>query len=581
MVPPAAMLATKNRSGVGSISLLFVALWLAGCTPPGPRALLDGKRSLDEGRIPEAVEQLSLATSLMPTNAAAWNYLGLACHRAGDGARAAEAYQRALVLNRELFEAHYNLGCLRLDQNKSELARSEFTACTLRRANSVESWLQLGTAQYRLGESANAEESFQKVLRLTPNHPEALNGMGLVQLQRHRPREAAQHFASALKQRPGYRPALLNLATVSQRDLNDPTTALQKYREYLALSPRSGDWAAVNAVVQSLEQRVATLQRPAATNHAAPMVATANATKPSSVTTLATPPPPQKTNPPLELAKPSPAATSAVEVVKVPPEPVIKTSPSPPGETSVTPVATQALPATPANPVVDAPPKKPEKPGFFARLNPFRRDAKPTTKSTPPPKPVTIDISETTTSSAPGIAMSQSKTFPRYKYQSPATPTKGNRAEAERAFAQGVQAQRADRTAEAAQAFLQATQLDGSYFEAHYSLGLARYALRNYFQALTTWENALAIRNDSIEARYNFALTLKAAGYAPDAAAELERILAAAPDEMRAHLVLGNLFADSLRDSRQARVHYQRLLELDPRHPQATNIRYWLVANPP
>ena len=177
--------------------------------------------------------------------------------------------------------------------------------------------------------------------------------------------------------------------------------------------------------------------------------------------------------------------------------------------------------------------------------------------------------------------MSQSKTFPRYKYQSPATPTKGNRAEAERAFAQGVQAQRADRTAEAAQAFLQATQLDGSYFEAHYSLGLARYALRNYFQALTTWENALAIRNDSIEARYNFALTLKAAGYAPDAAAELERILAAAPDEMRAHLVLGNLFADSLRDSRQARVHYQRLLELDPRHPQATNIRYWLVANPP
>ena len=581
MVPPAAMLATKNRSGPGIIFLLLLVFWLTGCTPPGPRALLDGKRLLDEGRIPQAVEKLSLATSLMPTNAAAWNYLGLACHRAGDATRASQAYLRALVLNRELFEAHYNLGCLWLDQNKPEVAKSEFTACTLRRAGSVESWLKLGTAQYRLGETANAEESFQRVLRLTPSHPEALNGLGLVQLQRRRPREAAQQFTSALKQRPGYRPALLNLATVSQRDLNDPTTALQKYREYLALTPRGGDWTAVNAVVQSLEQRLASLPHPAVTNPAAPTVANTNNTKPPPAATLATAPPAPKPNPPLEVAKPPPATTSAVEVVKLPPEPVIKTSPSPPVETSAPRIVAQPPPATVTNPTVDAPPRKSEKPGFFARLNPFRRDAKSTPKSAPPPKTAAIGISENETSAAPPTATGAPKNYARYTYLSPATPAKGNRAEAERAFAQGVQAQRADRMAEAAQAFLRATQVDGSYFEAHYNLGLTRYALRNYSHALATWENALAIRHDSVEARYNFALTLKAAGYAPDAAAELERILVAATDEPRAHLVLGNLYADSLRDNRRARVHYQRLLDLDPRNPQATNIRFWLVANPP
>jgi len=68
------MLATKNRAGrnskagskgqgaAPSCSLfrlpapgavlsasLMLAVLLAGCTPPGPRALLDGKRLLDEG----------------------------------------------------------------------------------------------------------------------------------------------------------------------------------------------------------------------------------------------------------------------------------------------------------------------------------------------------------------------------------------------------------------------------------------------------------------------------------------------------------------------------------------------------
>src|SRR5438093_617309 len=166
MLPRAAMLAIKFRSGFGAIYFLTLAVVLAGCTPPGPRALLDGKRLLEQGRYPQAVEKLTLATSLMATNAQAWNYLGLACHRAGKATEAERAYRHALDLNRELFEARYNLGCLWLDQNKPADAKNEFTACTLRRGNSAEAWLKLGTAQSHLRESADAEESFRKALRL-------------------------------------------------------------------------------------------------------------------------------------------------------------------------------------------------------------------------------------------------------------------------------------------------------------------------------------------------------------------------------------------------------------------------------
>src|SRR5215467_8808748 len=51
-----------------------------GCTPPGPRALLEGKRLIEQGKYARAIEKMRSATSLLATNAQAWNYLGLACH---------------------------------------------------------------------------------------------------------------------------------------------------------------------------------------------------------------------------------------------------------------------------------------------------------------------------------------------------------------------------------------------------------------------------------------------------------------------------------------------------------------------
>jgi Flp pilus assembly protein TadD len=84
-----------------------------------------------------------------------------------------------------------------------------------------------------------------------------------------------------------------------------------------------------------------------------------------------------------------------------------------------------------------------------------------------------------------------------------------------------------------------------------------------------------------VDARYNFALGLKASDYAQDAVNELKKIVAANPDEARAQLALGNLYAEQMQDPAQARQHYLKWLALDPHNPQANNIRYWLSANPP
>ena len=69
-----------------------------------------------------------VATSLLATNAQAWNYYGVALQGAGHPDDAAVAYQTALKLDRDLVEAHFNLGLLCLDVGRNDVAKAEFTS---------------------------------------------------------------------------------------------------------------------------------------------------------------------------------------------------------------------------------------------------------------------------------------------------------------------------------------------------------------------------------------------------------------------------------------------------------------------
>jgi tetratricopeptide (TPR) repeat protein len=161
------------------------------------------------------------------------------------------------LINHDLSEAHYNLGCLYLEQKKNDAAKTEFIAYTLRRANSLDALLKLGAAQLRVNELAPAEKTFQDALRLSPQNPEVLNGLGCVRAhQRGRANEAVGYFGAALKAQTNYPPALLNLAIVAHQQSSDKRFALQKYREYISLKPQPENVQAVKAVASQLEQEL-------------------------------------------------------------------------------------------------------------------------------------------------------------------------------------------------------------------------------------------------------------------------------------------------------------------------------------
>lgn len=616
-------MATNKISPAGRALLTGMAcVWLAGCNPSAPELVQMGERLQRAGKFADAIPKYEAARALMPQSALIWNQLGLAYHHVGRVNDAQQAYKQALQLDRNLVAARFNLGNLQLEQTNLTAALDSLTAFVSLQPTNAEGWTKLGIAHSRARRLDDAERCLSQAARLATSLPEPMNGLGVVQWQRRKYREAAAYFESALRLSANYPPALLNLAVLHHQHLNNRPAALEKYHAYLALQPQPANWNAVNETARALDLELHPPAKPAPSTTAplpvtVPALVTSPASTSNSLTKTSAPSvivtlvSNRATNvPPKPVVAPAPATglpavTRKVEVVQLPEEPAIKPAQQPKATPPPAPVPTETVAAAPTEPAgsgrIESSPTKTEKRGFFQKLNPVRwfggdspktnrpastvryttnspaavRDAEPAvvrTASNTTPAP-------TTTTPPPSPVAAEPKS-PPYQYQRPAPPAFGNREEADKYFTAGLKAHQGGKLTGAVTEYLAATQADPSYFEAYYNLGLAAYDLDHLVRSLSAYEMALSIKPTDPNARYNFALALRKAGHTRDAANELEILLSQNPNEARAHLALGNLYAQQLSAPQKAREHYLKVLALDPRNPQAAEVRYWLSAHP-
>lgn len=604
------MLTTKKGArAVHILSLVCTAFFLVtGCADPGPKALLQGKRLIEEGKYTDAITRLQEATELLPQNAQTWNHLGLAYHYGGQTGKAIENYQRALQVNRNLAAARYNLGHIYFNQGHYANAAGEFTIYVSFEPKNGEAWVRLATSQLRCAlqltgaEKAKwldaARQNYEAALQFGQD-PQIYNALGVIEVHRGKARDSVRLFNLALQKQANYAPPILNLAVVHHGYLNDRRTALQRYREYLAYQPRSGNLREIESAARQIESELnppQTQQRQAyVTNSVTQVLAPApvlnplasrppaqiqtnRETKSQNTFTGRTPPPkeaapPAKTLPPIVVALPPP------EVSPVPEEQPVKVAQDQPAVTSpaptVEPSSTQTQARTGETQAAQVQREGREKQGIMKRLNPKTWFGDKTNAA--PPKSQAI---------APNTLPKQVTTLPakveyqRYRYLSPKPPRPGNRAEAVRAFNAALEGQRQGDSAKALELYRSASKFDPSFFESHYNLGLLALERSSLGEALAAYETALAILPDSANARYNLAFALQKANYPADAATEFEKLAVRNPREVRAHLSLGNLYSQQLGRPDRAKAHYQKVLDLEPQHPQATAIRYWLRNNP-
>jgi Flp pilus assembly protein TadD len=632
------MQSTKERAALVFLGPLFATL-AGGCGPDGTQLLLQGDRLLREGQVENALASLQQAAQLLPKDARAWNHLGLAQHRNRQPADAARSYQRALQLDPALAAARHNLGCLYLEQNKPADAAQEFAACTVFQKDSPDLWLKLAQAQLRAGQWTNAARTLSRAHQLDARHPAVLNGLGLLHAQRRNPRDAAAFFQAALGEKKNFAPALLNLAILTQQHSTNQAAALNLYRDYLALTPRPANALAVEEVARRLDAelqaeqaRLAALARPAvnpvtntppatvAQTEPAPPKPAERAVEKAAATKLEPAPAPVAVKPaPLPVTGKETQATTAqaktkarppaaVVVVQPPALPVTEPAPKapqvalarPPAEaipppSSTTPSTSVAVVSSPAVAApVDAP-----KPGFWDRVNPlnlFRSREKPATPlpgdppKPPSPAPTTAAVATPDPAAAKSPPASpaprpappvEAKPPPppilRYRYVAPPAPAAGNRAVAQEHFDRAVDEHRGGRLSRAIVEYRDATLQDPAWFEAHFNLAAAALQAGELPAALKASEFALTLKPDATEARNNFALALSRANYPLDAALELRKALTLDPENAQTHFILAGVYARQLDDEARARAHYRKVLELNPRHPQADAIRYWLA----
>lgn len=522
------------------VVLVSLAL-LCGCKPPGPKALFDGKRLLEKGKTDAAIERLQTATELMRTNAHAWNYLGIAYHQAGQASNAVVSYQRALAIDPDLSEVRLNLGSLWLEYGRLADAKTEFTAYNLRRPKAPEGFKQLAVAEYRGRETAAADSHIRKALQLDDSDPDTWNSLGLIQIQAGRLRDADVSFEAALKQDAHFAPALINLAVLRHQQLGDRSGALELYRRYVKLKPTPDDAEAVEQVILQIEAELR---------------------------------PPAKASPPIQQI-PAISQQEKASVAEALSRPSIGDSPAaaPPDRINTVVAESPVKPAPQLTATVR--PSEPPRPATAAQREYLRPESEPITSAAVPSLTEKVPL----TSSRIDIGAAETVRSTTASAAKEVSVISESRRAAEQYAAKGAVALAARRYVEATDAYRAAANADPRWYQAQLNYAAAAFESGRTSEALAAGQRALLLRPDSTAARYNLALAYKQAGRLTEAKSELEQVVAARPHEARAHLTLGNLLANDLRLTQEARQHYLRVIELEPGHPQAGAIHFWLKEN--
>jgi len=541
------------------IAVCGLLLLVLGCQPPGARALFEGEARLKAGEPKLAIAQFEKAVKLLPGEWRAWNYLGLARHRAGDLDGAHEAFQRAMEMAGERrdspedasFVLKFNTGRLAIDRERLADAKTELHAYSISAEPSFHAYFWLGEVYRKEMNWASASTEYQKALAQDDHSAVAHNRLGMAQLWMIQPSEAAKSFEAALKRNPDFVQAHLNLAMTYQWYLpGNDAKALEAFQQYLQLTrePAPG----VQALADALQAKVRPNPAPVP-----PIVETNQLTAVWS---------PQGTNAAItNLVIEIPPATNAVPtnlVVEVP---------------------------SPTNTVLEIPPATNKPPLRVTQVRPSLTNRPPVDVTAPPVTPTNrppVKIAKTTVTQ-PSVAPETTKKTEvkavagvvRYRYVKPKRPEPGAVVDPEgltKMFEKALHQHRINELDAAIDGYRKVLQVNPAYQQAYVNIALALQVQGEVKQALPVYEKALAINPFSKVTRHGFASALSRSEYYVDAAKEFHGLLDLYKNDLSAHLALGGLYSDHLKDPDKASVHFRKVLELSPQHPQATGIRQWL-----
>ena len=166
-------------------------------------------------RLTEAVEAFQRAIHLNANLAEAHYNLGVALLGLGRRDEALAALRQALQLKPDYVEAQNNLGNVLKEQDRLEEAGAAFRRALEIKPDYAPAHHNLGNLLGDQGHFESAIAEYRRALDLEPNYPEACNNLGRTLVELRRFDEARAALARALALRPNYAMAKFNAAFLS------------------------------------------------------------------------------------------------------------------------------------------------------------------------------------------------------------------------------------------------------------------------------------------------------------------------------------------------------------------------------
>ncbi|MFA6562312.1 MAG: tetratricopeptide repeat protein [Verrucomicrobiia bacterium] len=224
--------------------LVAVAVSLvAGCGPLDPQSQVNASAEAlargDSTNLVRAVYLLEQAARDLPGDARCQNLYGQALYEFGKPKEAAEAFQKAVVCDKNNPAFRYNLGLAAYAQRDFATALEQFQSCTALDPRNVSAWLFLGATYLNLNKLDESYRATRNAYDMDPNSAEALSNLAVISCRRGRPRDAETWLNNALRVTPNNPQVVLNMARLYEIELKDKKRALEFYRRYTALAPDS------------------------------------------------------------------------------------------------------------------------------------------------------------------------------------------------------------------------------------------------------------------------------------------------------------------------------------------------------
>ena len=194
---------------------------------------------LQQGRHEEALNRFRDIVRLRPDYAEAHANMGIALHQLGRLDPAIACYERALALKADLQSVRDSLNQARQQCAAAAPRPTELSTRPTQHAE-LQAHYQAAMAFAQQGKLAEAEAAFRELLKVEPNHIDALHNLGTVLFIKRQWNSAIACFEQVLRQKPDHVQANYNLG-VALQEANRLSEAIDRYRQALLLQPSHVD----------------------------------------------------------------------------------------------------------------------------------------------------------------------------------------------------------------------------------------------------------------------------------------------------------------------------------------------------